>query len=543
MKRRAAPGWLAVGATVSATLVAIGVGLGLGLAAGDKPREAAGAPRLVEEAVAAGLEHVYDGEFNFFVGGGVAVLDCDRDDRPDMYIAGGSRPAALMRNQSQPAAALRFARVPGPATDLTMVTGAYPLDVDGDGHVDLAVLRVGENVLLRGLGDCRFERANEAWSFDGGDAWTTAFSASWDTGAAWPTLALGNYLDESSTDNARLCFDNELVRPAAEAGFGQPVALAPGWCTLSMLFSDWDRTGRRDLRVSNDRHYYSDYGDGQEQLWRVGSDGQPQPYAGEDGWRPLRIWGMGIATADVTGDGFPEYFLTSQGDNKLQTLSEGPARPTYHDIALRSGVTAHRPIAGGDELPSTAWHAEFADVNNDGLLDLYVAKGNVEAQPDYAERDPNNLLLGQPDATFLEGAETAGIVHYARTRGAALADFNVDGMLDLVEVNRRENVTLWRNVGAGSAERPEPMGNWLSVRLRQAEGNVDALGAWVQVRVGERMVERELTVGGGHAGGQLGPLHFGLGSAAGADVRVIWPDGETGRWLRFDANQSVVVER
>ena len=90
-------------------------------------------------------------------------------------------------------------------------------------------------------------------------------------------------------------------------------------------------------------------------------------YTEADGWRPLQIWGMGIASEDLTGDGYPEVYLTSQGDNKLQTLADGPAQPTYEDIALELGVTAHRPYTGGDVLPSTAWHAEFADVNNDTL--------------------------------------------------------------------------------------------------------------------------------------------------------------------------------
>ena len=85
---------------------------------------------------------------------------------------GGSDPAALYRNQSEVGGALRFEALTDPATDLTSVTGAYPLDIDGDGIIDLAVLRMGEDVLLRGLGDCRFERANEAWSFAGGDGWT-----------------------------------------------------------------------------------------------------------------------------------------------------------------------------------------------------------------------------------------------------------------------------------------------------------------------------------------------------------------------------------
>ena len=67
-------------------------------------------------------------------------------------------------------------------------------------------------------------------------------------------------------------------------------------------------------------------------------------------------------------------------------------------------------------LPSTAWHAEFQDVNNDGFVDLFVSKGNVEAQPEYATRDPNNLLLGTANGTFVESAEAAGIVNYDRAR-------------------------------------------------------------------------------------------------------------------------------
>jgi enediyne biosynthesis protein E4 len=502
-------------------------------------------PTFVDEAAAAGLQHVYDGGFEFYVGGGVAVLDCDDDGLFDVYIAGGSVPAALFRNSSEVGGQLRFERRPAEATDLVGVSGAYPLDIDGDGLIDLVVLRRGENILLRGLGDCRFERANEAWSFDGGNAWTTAFSATWEPGAAWPTLAFGNYLDEASSDNDRMCHDNELLRPRPDGqGFAPPAALSPGWCPLSILFSDWDRSGRRDLRLSNDRHYYRDHSPGEEQLWRVAPGEPPRAYARDDGWQPLRIWGMGIASHDVTGDGYPDYFLTSQGDNKLQTLAEGPAQPRYRDIALASGVTTHRPFTGDDQaLPSTAWHVEFADVNNDGLVDLFVAKGNVEQQIGYANQDPNNLLLGQPDGTFVEAALDAGIVHFARSRGAALADFNNDGMLDLVEVNRRVNVTLFRNVGWGTADEPAAMGNWLAISPRQPGANRFAVGAWVQLRVGDRLIERELVVGGGHAGGQLGRLHFGLGDASWAEVRVIWPDGTESEWQRHSANQLMVIER
>jgi hypothetical protein len=206
-------------------------------------------------------------------------------------------------------------------------------------------------------------------------------------------------------------------------------------------------------------------------------------------------------------------------------------------------VTAAQPFTGGDVLPSTAWHPEFQDVNNDGFIDLFISKGNVSSMREYARNDPSNLLLGQPDGTFTESAEAAGILNYGRARGAALADFNLDGMLDLVEVNYGERVRVWRNVGSGTAEQPAQMGNWLGIRLTQGGANRDAIGAWIEVQLGETTLRRELTVGGGHAGGQLGWTHFGLGASSKAQVRVQWPDGEVGPWEQLSANQFVTVVR
>ena len=502
-------------------------------------------PHFVDDTGASGVEHVYDGEFEFFVGGGVAAFDCDDDGRHDLYFAGGSEPAALFRNESAVGGALRFAPQTSPVTDLTAVTGAYPLDIDSDGNTDLIVLRRGGNAILRGLGDCRFERANDDFGIDEGSGWTTAFSATWEASNTLPTLAFGNYLEPDSNPNNISCDDHQFVRPTASSdGYAVALPLRPGYCTLSMLFSDWDRSGRRDLRLANDRHYYTD---GQEQLFRIEPDEPPHEYTLEDGWQPLQLWGMGIASRDLTGDGYPEVFITSQGDNKLQSLAdgatEGDAEPNYRDIALRRGATAQRPFVGGDVLPSTAWHPEFADVNNDGLADLFISKGNVEAQPDHATDDPNNLLIGQADGTFVEGAEAAGIVGFERSRGAALVDLNLDGMLDLVVVNRRAKISLWRNVGDGDAAQPSQTGHWIGVRLRQPAPNVDAVGAWLEVRSGDRTSIREVTVGGGHVGGQIGWLHEGLGIAGEADVRVHWPDGETGQWMTVDADQFMIIER
>lgn len=529
---------MTAGIATGAILTGAVVAGGLALFAPDIPESASPPPRFVEEAVAAGLEHVYDGEFEYFVGGGVAVFDCDEDGRPDLYLAGGEGSDGLYRNVAEVGGPLAFAEVLGDSTGLTGVSGAYPIDIDSDGTTDLAVLRVGEDVILRGLGNCAFERANEMWSIDAVDDWTVGFSATWEGAAEWPTMAFGNYLAEGGQTSGE-CDDHRLFRPVGD-GYGPPLTLSPGFCTLSILFSDWDRSGRRDLRMTNDRHYYRN---GEEQLWRVDPDQAPRPYTQEEGWQPMQIWGMGIAGRDVTGDGLPEYFLTSQGDNKLQTLAEGPSQPNFVDIAYERGMTAHRPYAGDVAAPSTAWHPEFDDVNNDSLVDLFVSKGNVEEQAGYAARDPSNLLLGNPDGTFTEAAAEAGIVDFARSRGAALADFNLDGMLDLVEVTRRENVRLWRNVGWGDEAVPREMGNWVALGLRQPAPNVDAIGSWIEVRVGNRVLTQEVTIGGGHAGGQLGWSHFGLGDAESVEVRAEWPDGEKGRWVEVGANQFAVIQR
>ena len=111
---------------------------GIALRRGD---DGPATPLFVDEAAAAGIDHVYDGEFPFFVGGGVATFDCNDDGLPEVYLAGGTNAAALYVNRSTVGGAVRFDRLPSPVTDLDAVTGAYPLDLDSDGAMDLVVLR------------------------------------------------------------------------------------------------------------------------------------------------------------------------------------------------------------------------------------------------------------------------------------------------------------------------------------------------------------------------------------------------------------------
>ena len=483
------------------------------------------APALADPAFendAGGLPfaHLYSGGWEHFVGGGVAVFDCNGDTKPDIFAAGGSAPASLFVNRSDPGGTLRFAD--GHATEILETTGAYPLDIDSDGQMDLAILRVGANRIWRGLGDCRFEDVSAQWGLPEDDRWTTAFSATWEAGQSRPTLVFGNYVDRSDPDGPfEACDSSQLIRPEG-LRYGRVEQIEPGYCTLSALISDWQRKGTPELRLSNDRHYY--VRGGYEQMFAL------SPLRERENWRHVSLWGMGIASRDITGDGLPEVMMTSMGDQLLQ-FNRGDA---FENAPFSIGTYSQRPFFGDDGRPSTGWHAEFGDVDNDGRADLFIAKGNVDQMPSNAIHDPNNLLIQQPDGTFVERADVAGVATTQRARGAALADLNADGKLDLVVVNRRAPMELWRNVTART-------GHWAEIAPRQSGANRNAVGAWVELRSAGRVQAQEVTVGGGHAGGQAGPLHFGLGGETQAEARVIWPDGRVDDWrpVNIDACNEI----
>lgn len=479
----------------------------------------AGSPSFTPVPDALPVSHVYSGGWEHFVGGGVAVFDCNGDSKPDLAAAGGSEPARLFVNESTDGA-IRFAS--GTLPDLRGTTGLYPLDIDGDGALDLVVLRVGANLLLKGDGACGFVDHSTAWGFDGGDAWSTAFSATWKAGHDLPTLAVGNYVDRDDPEGPfEACDDNALYREK-DGQYGPPTLIAPGWCALSMLISDWQRRGTPELRISNDRHYY--VRGGYEEMWRL----DPlAPRTEDDGWSKVSLWGMGIASADLTGDGLPEVMLTSMGDQLLQ-FNDGTS---WRNAPYETGAAAQRPYQGDDGRPSTGWHAEFGDIDNDGRLDLFIAKGNVDQMPSNAMKDPNNLLMQTPEGRFVETGGKAGIADDARSRGAALADFDGDGRLDLVVSARRAPLRIWRNETAS--------GNWLAVEPHMPAPNTRAVGAWIEIRTTSGTQSREVTVGGGHAGGQAGPIHFGLGEAETAEMRIVWPDGTTDPWHQVEANRVV----
>jgi hypothetical protein len=260
-------------------------------------------PAFVEETKSSGIGSTYTGEWQYMVGGGAAAFDCNGDGFEDVLIAGGEKPATFYVNTSSRGGALSF-RTQQSGLEVEAMTGAYPLDIDGDGIMDVVVLRVGENIVMRGKGNCSFARANEDWGFDGGDGWSTAYAATWEKGSDWPTVAIGNYIDRSQElEPWGSCTPNVLQRPKAGAkGFAPVIELTPSFCPLSMLFTDWNNSGFADLRMANDREYYEG---GQEQMWRMRPGQPPTLYTKADGWAYLRIWGMATASRNMPSPRWP----------------------------------------------------------------------------------------------------------------------------------------------------------------------------------------------------------------------------------------------
>ena len=501
-------------------------------------------PSMVEQSQEAGIEHTYEGPWEYFVGGGAASFDCNGDRMPDVFLSGGKSAAKLFINTSSAGGNLSFTEK---ALDIgrsnTKVLGAYPINIDNDEYTDLVLLRLGANQILKGGPDCSFTKANKEFAINGGREWSTGFAAIWEGENALPTMAIGNYVDRNAPGTPwGTCSPNILLRPDAANQYAEPLALEPGYCSLSMLFTDWNKSGLPDLRITNDRQYYRG---GEEQLWQISPGETPRAYTQNDGWETLQIWGMGIAEADLNGDGFPEYALTSMGDTKIQSLDEegDEESPIYKDIAFESGATAHRPYVGDDLKPSTGWHSQFVDFNNDTHKDLYIAKGNVEAMSDFASYDPDNMLLGGFENKFTEKGDEAGIALNSAGRGAVIEDFNADGMLDMLVVNRKTNVNLFINEGAKTNWGHRPMGNWIKIELDNGTINKDAIGAKISVKTGNLTQNKTVQIGGGHASGQLGFNHFGLGVAERATIRVQWPNGDWSHPYKVFANNHVIIER
>ena len=453
----------------------------------------------------------------YFVGGGVAAVRLRRRRRPTSTSPAASEPAALYRNGARRRrAAVRAAGRRRRPTS-TAVTGAYPLDVDGDGMTDLACCGVGENVAparprrlpvrarQRGAGRSTAATAGRRRSARPGRATTTL-----------PTLAFGNYLELDATgEPTGDCADNELVRPGAD---GDRLRRADR--ALARLLHALDAVQRlgplRPARPAGVATTATTTADGEEQLWRIEPGRAAAPVH-----RARRL----AAAADLghghrqpgpdrrrLPGGLPDQPGRQQAPDARRRA--GAARPTRTSRSSAAS-TAHRPFAGGDDAAVDRLAPRVRGRQQRRLRRPVRLQGQRRARsPTTRMQDPSNLLLGQPDGTFVEGAEAAG---HRRASSEAAGRRSSTSTSTACSTSSRSSAARTCGCGGTSARATRRRAGADGPLARPCD--LDQAGA--EPRRDRRLgrgpgrrpdpVEREVTVGGGHAGGQLGWIHFGLG--------------------------------
>ena len=314
-----------------------------------------------------------------------------------------------------------------------------------------------------------------------------------------------------------------------------------------MLFSDWDRSGRRDLRVSNDRHYYDC--DGEEQLWRIAPGRAAAPLH-----RRRRLG----ADADL-GHGHRQLRRDRRRLSRRLPDQPGPTTSSRRSTAgpVAADLPRHRPQARRHRRPAVRRRRRAAldrlaprvpGRQQRRLHRPVRLQGQRRARsPTTPTKDPSDLFLGQPDGTFVEARRGR---RHRRLRRAAAAPPSPTSTSTACSTSSRSTTArrsqVWRNVGAGDAR-----GAGADGPLARRSGSTSPARTGTRSAPGSRSgsasttQRRELTVGGGHVGGELGWIHFGLGPARDAQsAGAVAGRRRSVPWLpRGRRTSSSIVER
>jgi hypothetical protein len=508
-------------------------------------------------------------------GAGAAFLDYDRDGRLDVYLVNGWRldgSRVVVRGKN----ALYHQRADGTFEDVTDRAGAggegewgsgvAVADYDNDGWPDILLTNFGRNVLYRNLGNGAFENVaaragieTPGWNtaaafFDAdGDGWLDLYIARYiectleDVRAAKPTLswrgleqvAFGPFGLKGAPDSFFRNVKGRFVDATDEAGM-KDLALGFGFAVRA---ADVDDDGDLDVYVANDSDpNYLYFNDGSGHF----REGGVPSFAAFDANGAAQA-SMGIAMGDVDEDGILDMFVTNFSED-FSTLYKGLGDGFFSDVSRETGVgpITYKPLS---------WGTAFADLDNDGDLDLVVANGHIYPQIDkhpdvigtYRQR---SLLLenrsvrdgvppGAPAETlFRDATQEAGPgFDVARAhRGVAVGDFDNDGRLDILITALDEPPALLHNEGAPAS--------WLTVVCEVPGGTAIPIGTKVTVSAGGRKTTRDVAAGDSYVSTHDPRLHFGLGRAEIADeVLVRWPDGSRSVRTNVRARQLLVVRK
>jgi hypothetical protein len=308
-----------------------------------------------------------------------------------------------------------------------------------------------------------------------------------------------------------------------------------GW-GMGVTTADHDNDGDQDIYVANDSK--------PNYLYRNNGDGTFAEVAASAGVATDRDGrsqaGMGCAFEDYDNDGWLDLFVTNFASdsstlyhNNATATGRSPAAGLYFtDLSYALGL-------GEATWEALSWGTGFADFDNDGDKDLFVANGHVYPAVDgagagsYAQL---NQLFENTDGRF-EPATAAGkgLQVIEVSRGATFGDYDEDGDIDIFVANLDAVPTLLRN------DTPDP-GHWLTVKTVGVTGNRDGVGTRITVTTGSSVQVREVRAGDGFLTRSDARAHFGLGSHASAEtLELRWPSGTVDRISDVVAERVVVV--
>jgi hypothetical protein len=498
--------------------------------------------------------------------GGVAILDYNNDGQQDLFFVNGAAlqdpmPAGAQPDKSDPRFWNRLYRGnrDGTFTDVTEKAGvsghSFGMgvavgDYDNDGFEDVFVTNVGGNILYHNNGDGTFTDVTARAGVAGGG---------WSSGAAFVDydrdgkldLVVARYLEWDFAANpwcgdhrpgyrsychpdqfrpvSHLLYHNNGDGTFTDVSRQSRIAAAPGK-GLGVAIGDFDRDGWPDIFVANDSF--------PQQLFRNNHNGTFSEVAvtlgigyNDDG---ETFAGMGTDFADYDNDGWPDIFVNSLANQRYALFHNDKGR-AFSYVSQSSGIA-------GVSLLHSGWGAGFADFDNDGWKDLFVAQGhvmdNIElTQPSVRYREPL-LMLRNNRGRFENVSASSGSPFQIAlaARGAAFGDLNNDGLVDIVITCNDGPSMLLMNAARGG-------NHWLTVNTVGTLSNRDGIGARIRI-VSESGVEQYgyVSTAGSYLSSSDKRVHFGLGRDG--KVRLLeieWPRGVVQKLENIDADQVLSV--
>lgn len=513
-----------------------------------------------EIAVKAGLRfELHNGEAGGFhqielTLGGVAAFDYNNDGCTDIFFTNGAEIPGLGKTGPKFANRLYRNNCNLSFTDVTAEAGlageGYSMavaagDFDNDGFSDLFVAGVKGNALYRNLGDGRFRavatpKTEARWAVSAGwfdydnDGWLDLFVANyveWDA-AKEPRCGTAER-QYYCHPNAYRGLPNQLLHNNRDGTFtdvsmGSGIGRQTGK-GMGVAFADMDGDGFMDVFVANDSVrglLFHNRGNGKFE--EIGLE------AGvalrDDGHA---IAGMGADFRDLDNDGRPDLLVSGILNDSFLLFRNLGGHLGFEDYAQRTGlVMSTRQLTG--------WSLGIYDFDNDGWKDLFFSLAHLMQLDRYLGREsalPNRVYRNVEgkrleDVSAIAGAAFAGA---ALHRGAAFADFDNDGRVDVVVSAVNGPAKLFHNVGAGKA-------HWLGIRLRGMRSNRQGLGATVHVHLADgRDLYNHATTAVGYASSSEAVVRFGLGASRVDWVEIRWPGGHVQKLSGVVADRIVEI--